>query len=886
MGGMIRNIAQTAQEREINKTAPDIVVYIDGLPYLINTFLETSAQNPFVLVNFNEHVTGFNCSWGTEILVPTASINLSVPNHLKYLYQSPGGNNLLETMMEIQVYAKGYYLANNGNTLYRRVFKGLISHISMTDNGKSLEISLSCAGILHFLERMQVDIHPSAQTNSQFNATPFTTVFGNLNPYQQIVAMFLTSIYTDGFQKPTVNRVVSVNNVGNSNLERNSAYFDAIKEGYIAKWQAISQRLGQDVHIFGVTDTTVKSTIDAINALTIRSAVQGTQSLSYLAEQNVYQGAQNEVDQANSINVDAIRTHLPDHGQATFQTINGQIVNRLERLRHLINMIYYEGYQDIDGQIIIKPPLYNLDVTVLSSNANGNAAQLFAQNHPNTDINDRNNPFIINLTEIRTEHETEDQAAVQATRMVMQGSYLTTQTVNGGENVKCVVEYVDVAKLAQFGLREEPLRPVNWYRDGDTLALFGLAASELNKANRGYRTYEVTIPARPELKLGFPVYIPHRDMYGYIHTISMNYQMAGDATMTLHLDLLRKRPMFPRDRTDSNGNKVGTIYASQPNLIHSWTQPPSTTSTTTPSSGNSSSLSDPNTPTLVGNDESLTKADATATIPVIETTSIPSSGEFIEPGVPPTPGNPQPVPYITNDQVSVINLLQGRGQYLSMKVDTKTNNWRVQNDDGGLFATPADNSAVLVDNDYFQVLFEGNMPFTDGKGYEVVAPFPWGRYTDLKTALWEFTELGYIENTAQNNDVPLTQQNVQAFLFAGLETPSASGSTSASDLTNALNNLKTLSSGATPQSNRTVIELAYTTTGSQTTSDSSLLTQPQPDNNQTIDKQLVQNTDSVEQAKINVFITGKSSVSVTSSQDALAIKSTPTLDETGQPVND
>ena len=43
MGGMIRNIAQTAQEREINKTAPDIVVYLDGLPYLLNRFLSQSS---------------------------------------------------------------------------------------------------------------------------------------------------------------------------------------------------------------------------------------------------------------------------------------------------------------------------------------------------------------------------------------------------------------------------------------------------------------------------------------------------------------------------------------------------------------------------------------------------------------------------------------------------------------------------------------------------------------------------------------------------------------------------------------------------------------------------------------------------------------------------
>src|SRR5271157_1211752 len=44
----IRNISQTAQEREIIKTAPDLLVYFEGLPFLVNYFIQDpNTRNPY-----------------------------------------------------------------------------------------------------------------------------------------------------------------------------------------------------------------------------------------------------------------------------------------------------------------------------------------------------------------------------------------------------------------------------------------------------------------------------------------------------------------------------------------------------------------------------------------------------------------------------------------------------------------------------------------------------------------------------------------------------------------------------------------------------------------------------------------------------------------------
>src|SRR5208337_4122137 len=167
----IRNISQTTQEREIVKTAPDIVVYFEGLPYLQNYFIgDPDTKNSSTLVNFNDHVTAFSASYDTDLMVPNATIGLQVPNYQKYLYQMPGGNNLIGTMMQVQVYAKAYYMSSNGDTVYRRVFKGITSHIGYNDNGKTLEISVQCQGTMHLLEKMQINIHPSALSPTNWAA--------------------------------------------------------------------------------------------------------------------------------------------------------------------------------------------------------------------------------------------------------------------------------------------------------------------------------------------------------------------------------------------------------------------------------------------------------------------------------------------------------------------------------------------------------------------------------------------------------------------------------------------------------------------------------------------------------------------------------------------
>jgi len=234
-----------------------------------------------------------------------------------------------------------------------------------------------------------------------------------------------------------------------------------------------------------------------------------------------------------------ITKYLPFRNITALDVTNNVIVNRLDVIREVVRKIDFEAYQDIDGKIIVKPPLYNLDVVNLAPRLSlyGATQTLDGSSHnsltnPATAIFPENNPFVIHLSEILTEQENEDQSAIRRTRTTLTGNAMRAFGIQYREDLKAIGEYIDITKLAKFGLREEPSYQAAFLDYADKYTLFAHAAAETARANRGYRTYTFTTQMRPELKLGFPVFIPHRDMYAYIKSISINYQVGATATMT------------------------------------------------------------------------------------------------------------------------------------------------------------------------------------------------------------------------------------------------------------------------------------------------------------------------------------------------------------------
>src|SRR5579863_4169953 len=910
----IRNISQTAQEREIIKLAPDLVVYFEGLPYMVNYFInDPTTKNNYTIVPHNDYVTTFNAGYDTDLLVPSASIQLQVPNNQKHLFQMPGGNNLIQTMMQVQVFAKGYYFGNDGSTLLRRVFKGIVSHISYNDDGKMFQIQVQCYGTLHLMELMQVDLAPAVISNSLKEIVPFKTQLALNNPYMMLLDMFVRAISTEGFYVNSIE--------GGKISDPTDAFHQSVVDGYMAKWQQILNGLRLDVHIYGLTYKDNPSTTGNTQASPVANQMDlntlGAQLDRYNALTEAQQVAQFAVvppsDGSSANAYPAIRQYLPDMEISTIQLLNGKIINRLDEIRQISRMILYEAYQDVDGKIIFKPPLYNLDVTnvgtetdTIASASAGSAGSspqpsgsgttpnnpaTNPRQNPITELTTANNPFIINLSEIITEGETEDQAAIKTTRMTVQGNWEPSFQFNGNPILLETVEFIDIPKLQKFGLREEPTRPVGWFKDGDKLGLFAYAVAETVRNNRGYRTYTVTIPLRPELKLGFPCFIPHRDMYGYIKSIQIQYNQGGQATMTVMMDALRRRPMLPSVYTDPNG-ATHQIFTSQPNLVWQWTTNPAPVPTTGQAPVTTGASTQPQgQQTATGSDASTNqtrplKGPQTSVRTPITAPTVSSPANIIgAPASTPTTPDQQPSP---QEQILTALNRGTLGTSWGTEPDTKGACFRIQNDthkpwvapaktgesgsypaetnpDGGVFWSKSNKAfSRHVDAGYYHDI-RRTMPFTDDKGYEVISPFPWGRWVSLRQAFKEFTEDGYIvpKNIAQALTADLIPpSSVQALIAAGLATPNVAGDT-VTQLQQVMN------AQVTSLEDSTVIVLSYSGT---TPSDSQLDTTAQPDVNSAI-KQL-QGTLTTQQQALDVLVSGDISPTK-ATKEALAGTQTP-----------
>jgi hypothetical protein len=755
MSGKIRNILQSVQEREVIKQAPDIAVYIDGQAYLTNYFLGAEGTT----VPFNDYVTAFQAGYDIDNFIPSCSITLVVPYALDSLFRAPGGNNILKTMSEVRVFMKGFYFSERGNSMYYQVFRGYLSAISYKPDSKHTTINLTCRGVMGLLEKMQLDLKPSASQSASMHVTPLTSNQASMSPYGMMQDLFTRKWLIDGFDNYSLKQ---------QKMDKSNPYYNVVTED-IARWNALLYEIARDVHIFGVPDVFTNS-----KTATKASPADGTKDKDTVADAGKRIGTLSASDDATKLKdyYEAIRNYLPDMSFSSIQLLNSHVVNRLERLTQIVNMVGFEGYQDIDGGIVIKPPLYNLDVTNVGTGS-------LAANTPAAAVIQAygvNNPFVIKLSEILDEDEGEDESAIRLTRMTARGSLNPLFQLSGTENIVAVSEEIDLPKLSQFGLRAEPPHNAAWLHDSDVKGLYGFCVSELARANKGFRTYSVVIPVRPELKLGFPIYFPHKDIYAYPKSISISHVEGGDSTMTITMDSLRRRPMFPETQTaptpDGKSTQEVTLMTTQPNLVLQWTKAPADNGVTS---------------------ASKSKAQLAGSLAT----------------------SPLDVADVHQQQLQMIDYEKHKIQNnFEINADTTQNCWRIQEDTDHVFTVPRalvsmPDATATIHNDYFKALRKIR-PYTDEKGYELIGPFPWGRWKSLEETVYQFTVSSTIPPTGTSTgtitaSVPTTTA-ASAFLYTGESQPM--NSTDAASQV-----LSTLTATAAVIKTTKVFELTYDSNG-------------------------------------------------------------------------
>lgn len=482
-------------------TAPDAVVMINGETDLIGC---PSCRRRF---NLNRYITSITADLSVDSIPGSASINMSIPRHsIDEFYFD--GVPVLTPMMEVEIYAKGYYLVG-GVPQYYPIFWGLITEVSDSYSGGEHSVTIQCADILKWWEICKMNINPAFTAPAgQKGRSIFGNVFFGTNPYDVIWSLAQHSF---GDVLIGTGSLVSLNRDAGGQ----KPIFDAALSDMMLYWQERFSRMRSNLLLYGTNGVAVRGDSlyesyksgkygsDRFASTAVRSANGGLN-----ASQMVFDPADPEVV--------AFRTQFNQAGQVNFWQSEYQ--TKLELANAAKEAIGFEFYMDVTGDLVFKPPFYNLDIL---------------SNKPVSWIQD---------IDIIDWDFSESEAEV-VTQLSLQGSYGGNVDYGFPADVTPMTSVTDYHLLRKYGWRSQTY---NSEFMGNPLLMFYHGLDILDRMNSKRHRATVSIPMRPELRLGFPIYIAPKDQVWYISGISHNLSFGGRAQTSLTLTARRQKFIAPK----------------------------------------------------------------------------------------------------------------------------------------------------------------------------------------------------------------------------------------------------------------------------------------------------------------------------------------------------
>lgn len=482
-------------------TAPDALVYINGETDILGC---SKCRRRF---NWNRYITSIQVDLNVDSSPGSASINLSLPRHSVDEFYFDG-NPLITEMMEVEIFAKGFYLLE-GVPQYYPIFWGLVTEVSDSYSGGEHTFSINCADILKWWELCKMNVTPAfTEPTGQGGRSIFGNVFFGMNPYDVIWTLA---------QQSFGDVVVGTGSLNMQLREKNPDFkstFSTALGDIMQYWNKRFSKIRSNLMLYGTSGTAVRGdTIQA--AYQNRKPQFGKPFVSQLVRQANGGTAQMDFDPTDP-DVVAFRTQGGQAGQVNFWQTEYQ--TKLELANAAKEAIGFEFYMDVTGDLVFKPPFYNLDIL---------------SNKPVSWIQDID---IIDWDFSQSEAEV-------VTQVQLQGNF--TGSIDWGmpEEATPLTSVTDYHLLRKYGWRSQTF---NSEFLADPKVMFYVGLDMLDRYNCKRFRGTVTIPFRPELRLGFPIYVGPKDQVWYIQGISHNISFGGRAQTTLSLTAKRSKFLAPR----------------------------------------------------------------------------------------------------------------------------------------------------------------------------------------------------------------------------------------------------------------------------------------------------------------------------------------------------
>ncbi len=484
-------------------TAPDAIVYINGQTDLVAC---TKCRRSF---DINKYVTSVQVDLNVNNAPGSASFALSIPRHSidDFIVD---GEPILSNMMEVEMYAKGYYLVN-GLPQYYPIFWGMITDVSDGYSSGENTFNVSCADILKWWDLSRMNINPAmTQAAGQLGANYETgNVFDGCNVYD---VMWTLAQQSMGDILQAKGSLTSV-----TREELNLPTFLGMRKDIMAYWNARFGKMRSSLILYGVRGAGVRG--DSIYASQPTATSPVGSRFASAAVRNANGGIDGSqmlfdpIDDVIPFRSNISNSGKPNHWESEYQT-------KLELANVCKDAVGFEFFMDVTGDIVFKPPFYNLDTL---------------SNKPVSWIQDVD---IIDWDFTESESEVITQLQIQGAFQGGSMDYGVTSDINTP-----YTQVTDYHLLRQYGWRPQSFN-AEYLENPEAQFYAGL--DMLDRINSRRHRGTVNIPLRPELRLGFPVYVAPKDQIWYVSGISHNIQFGGRAQTTLTLTAKRGKFIAPK----------------------------------------------------------------------------------------------------------------------------------------------------------------------------------------------------------------------------------------------------------------------------------------------------------------------------------------------------
>ena len=588
--------------RKVVRYTPDAVV-------LLNGDTNIPGNNPeHKVIDIQKYLTQVSVDAGTEAGSASASFTLSIPKTVGSTLFSDG-HSVFQPGLEVHVYMRGYFpveelpktlsgpeldalkqvlgdeIENLALRPYYHCFHGVTTTANLEYSGGFYSINMSCSGMLHFWQYHDISTNASLfgtrPTGSKLKMSLVGHNFTNMTPFSIIYSLY----------KDTAGAAGGVAFALSSSSNQSKKFFDSgssLFEQAQMYWEKRFQSKMYNLRMFGVNGEMLNTAQTAmvgrmttkqlkraaeINLRHIRS--QGTQPVEPLrADQSwdtprskdvsgtqyryrsLSQAMLEWVPRAGeksgyAVSAAQLKAFVNDIGQwGSVNLWESNYTSKLDIAAAASTAVGFEFYQDVDGDLVFKPPLYNMDTRNLP-----------AYNIEPLDI--------ISLTRASAEP--------QCTYMTVKSGQFSNWkglSLEGEWGIRG--QYIDYRLVAKYGWRPGDF-DAQFY--SDARGAFWAAVARIDILNEAMETANITIPLRPELRPGYPVYVKHLDCFFYIKSMSHSFSYGGQCTTSLQCVAMRKKFLPPGDPslfkvdsgsgsspTDNLTNGLKAVTLSRPDL--------------------------------------------------------------------------------------------------------------------------------------------------------------------------------------------------------------------------------------------------------------------------------------------------------------------------------